>query len=138
MIRLALGVAAAMLAMTACSGTAAPTVPVIASGAVPTGLASAALTQLCTASGAGSLATIEGNLDSVGSTTDTSAVEAQLATLLTNLQQLQASGATTAARDAAVTSVQQLQTSIKDPATRQDAAKKAADALRAVGSALCK
>ncbi len=149
MKRLTVAIAGLLLVLAAC-GTAAPSVPgagsganahpsvAIPSGANPSALASAAIGQLCSKDGPAGLSTIAGELDKVGASTDTGPVEAKLGALLVGLQQLPVSGAATALRDAAGTAVLQLQTSIKDPAKRQDAAKKAAAALRVVESTVCK
>jgi len=146
MKRLTAAIGCLVFVLAAC-GTAAPSIPVIGSGlpsiAIPSGanpsaLASAALTQLCNKEGPASLSTIAGELDKVDANADTTAVEGQLAALLVGLQQLPVSDAAKPLRDAAGTAVLQLQTSIKDPAKRQDAAKKTAGALRVVEPVVCR
>ena len=147
MKRLTLAIAGLLIVLAGC-GTAAPSVPGVGSIAIPSvaipsganasALASAAVTQLCSKDGPAGLSTIAGELDKVDASTDTSAVEAKLGALLVGLQQLPVSGTATPLRDAAGTAILQLQTSIKDPAKRQDAAKKASAALRIVETAVCK
>jgi PIN domain nuclease of toxin-antitoxin system len=84
------------------------------------------------------MTTIAGQLTSVSSTSDTTAIEANLGTLLTHLQNAAVDATTQPIRDAAVASVTELQTAIKDPTTRQSAAQRAAQALGALSAAACK
>jgi hypothetical protein len=145
--RVAVAVAGLLFVLAGC-GTAAPSVPGVGSIAIPSvsipsganasALASAAVTQLCSTDSPAGLTTIAGELDKVAAGTDTSAVEAKLDALVVGLQQLPVSGTATPLRDAAGAAILQLQTSIKDPAKRQDAAKKASAALRIVRTAVCK
>jgi hypothetical protein len=143
MKRLSVALCALVLVLAGCIGTAigslVPSVPPVAlPSSIPSNLASVAVDALCTDSNPASLASIAGELDKVGADTDTTAIESKLGALVTGLQGMQVSDAAKPIRDAAVTAVIQLQTSIKDPAKRQDAAKKAADAIRAAKPAICK
>ena len=147
MKRIAVAIAGFLFIFAAC-GTAAPSVPGVGSIAIPSvaipsganasALASAAIGQLCSKDGPAGLSTIAGELDKVDANTDTTPIEAKLGALLVGLQQLPVSGTAAPLRDAAGTAVLQLQTSIKDSSKRQDAAKKAAGALRIVETAVCK
>jgi hypothetical protein len=145
MKRLLVAICALVFLLPACSGTATPSIPSLAipsiavpSVAIPSNLASAAIGQLCDVQSPASLSTIAADLDKVDPNTNTTDIESKLGTLVTALQGAQVTDTTKPARDAAVTAVTQLQTKIKDPATRQDAAKKAAEAIRALSTALCK
>lgn len=137
MKRLTVALSALVFMLAACAGTATSSLPPIPSGVTPSSLASAASDQLCSPSSPASLSTIAGQLDTVVANTDTTAIEANLATLLANLQSSTVNDTAKPARDAAVAAVTQLQTSIKDPAAREAAAKSAAQALRALATAIC-
>jgi hypothetical protein len=145
MKRLTVATGAVALFIAACSGTAstAPSLP--ASIAVPSNLASqamagasAAIDKLCNDKEPASLSNVAGDLEKVGTNTDTSDLEGRLGTLLTNLKQLQADPGTKPLGDSAATAITQAQSSLKDPKTRQDAAKRAAGSLRSVDVAVCK
>jgi hypothetical protein len=136
MSRRSLAILAPLLLLAACNSTTASLLPG-ASGVNPSALASAALGKLCTDADPASLASIAGQLDAVGTDTDTTAIEASLGTLLTSLQGATVSATVTPLRDAAVTAVTQAQTSIKDPGTKQQAARQTAVALRALETAAC-
>ena len=136
MSRRSLIIIAPLLLLAACNSATASLLPG-ASGVNPSAIASAALGTLCTDSDPASLSTIAGQLDTVDTTTDTTAIETSLATLVTSLKGAQVDAAKTPIRDAAVTAITQLQTSIKDPATRKEAATKAAVAIRALDTAAC-
>ena len=146
MKRLAVALSAFALFIAGCTGSAGTSGSPAVSIAVPSNLAShaiagasAAIDQLCDDQDPASLSMVAAELDKVdSSTTDTSDIETRLGTLKTNLQDAEMDTTATPLRDAASTAVTQLQTSIKDPKTRQDAAKKAAEALRAVDSQVCK
>ena len=137
MKRLSVALSALVFMLAACAGTATSSLPPIPSGVTPSSVASAAADQLCNAQNPASLSTIAGQLDTVVGTTDTTAIEASLGTLLANLQSSTVSDSAKPARDAAVAAVTQLQISIKDPAAREAAAKQAATALRALATAVC-
>jgi hypothetical protein len=138
MKRLPVTLAALVFLLAACAGTSSSTLPTLPTGVTPSTVASAASDQLCGSSSPTNLSTIAGQLDTVnGSTTDTTAIEANLGTLLTNLQSSTVSDTAKPARDAAVAAVTQLQTSIKDPSTKEAAAKQGATALRALSTAIC-
>jgi len=137
MKRLSVALPALVFMLAACTGTATSSLPPIPSGVTPSSVASAAADQLCNAQNPASLSTIAGQLDTVVGTTDTTAIEASLGTLLANLQSSTVSDSAKPARDAAVAAVTQLQISINDPAAREAAAKQAAQALRALATAIC-
>ena len=122
--------------LAACAGTSTSSLPTVASSAIPS-LASAAADALCDAQSPASLNGIAGQLDTVGPTADTTAIEANLATLLAQLQASNVNDQTKPARDAAVIAVTQLQTSIKDPSARQAAAKQGAASLRTAATSIC-
>ena len=137
MKRLYVALALVMFVLVGCAGTAVSSLPTIPSGANPSTLASAGLDELCTESRPASLATIAGQLDNVAADTDTTAIESNLGTLLANLQAANVELSAQPAKTAAIAAVTQLQTSIKDPAARQAAAKQAATALKALETAIC-
>ena len=142
MKRLPVALFAMAFLLAACAGTSTASLPAIPSVTVPSGaipsLASAAADALCDASSPTSLTSIAGQLDTVTSTSDTTTIEASLATLLASLQSADVSGLGAApARDAAVIAVTQLQTTIKDPNARQAAATSAAASLRTAATSLC-
>jgi hypothetical protein len=137
MKRPSVALSALVFVLAACAGTATSSLPPIPSGVTPSSIASAAADQLCNAQNPASLSTIAGQLDTVVGTTDTTAIESNLGPLLANLQSSTVSATAIPARDAAVAAVTQLQTSIKDPAAREAAAKQAAQALRALATAIC-
>jgi len=104
---------------------------------VPTGSAGqAARTQLCNDSDQSSLAGVASELDSID-TADPEALQAQLGTLLANLESLQLEPARQPLRDAAATAIQGLQGLLSDPGARGDAARLAARALRLVHTEIC-
>jgi hypothetical protein len=137
MKRLSVALPALVFMLAACTGAATSSLPPIPSGVTPSSVASAAADQLCNAQNPASLSTIAGQLDTVVGTTDTTAIQASLGTLLANLQSSTVSDSAKPARDAAVAAVTQLQISINDPAAREAAAKQAAQALRALATAIC-
>src|SRR5829696_8319720 len=104
---------------------------------VPTGSAGqAARAQLCTDSDPTSLAGVASQLDSID-TSDPAALQAQLGTLLSNLESLRLEPARQPLRDAAATAIQRLQGLLSDPDARTDAARLAARALRLVHTEIC-
>jgi hypothetical protein len=138
MNRRLLAPAALALLLAACNATSTATLLPAASAVLPSNLASATVDALCDPAGPASLSTISGQLATVSSTSDTTAIEANLGTLLTNLQNASVDATTQPIRAAAVTAVTELQTSIKDPTTRQSAAQRASQALGALSAATCK
>ncbi len=137
MKRLPVALSALVFLLAARAGTPTSSLPAIPSGVTPSSLASAASDQLCSSASPASLTTVAGQLDTVVANADTTAIEANLATLLANLQSSAVSDTAKPARDAAASAVTQLQISIKDPAAREAAAKSAAQALRALATAVC-
>jgi hypothetical protein len=100
-------------------------------------LAKAAHDQLCNPAGGGSLSKVATELDNLDPNADTAQLQATLGTLLLNLQQLEVDETAKPIRDAAGTAVLALQSSLKDPSKRGEAATKAAAALRAVETGVC-
>ena len=146
MKRLAVALSAFALFIAGCTGSAGTSGSPAVSIAVPSNLAShaiagasAAIDQLCDDQDPASLSMVAAELDKVdSSTTDTSAIEARLATLKTNLDNAEVGATATPLRQAAVTAVTQLRTAIKDPNTREQSAKAAADTLRKLDDTACK
>jgi hypothetical protein len=121
----------------ACGGGAPATSPGGggATGSPPIG--DAALEELC-GTGDASLTSIAGELDALDAQdTDTSALEASIGELMTNLEGLDAATGSTAARDAAVVALTQVQNTISDPAQREQLASQAAEALRTLETEIC-
>lgn len=124
------------------AGIFAATLAVAGCSAVPGGtpltspLADAALEELCGTDDA-SLASIATELGQVDETTDTTALSTSLGTAISNLQGLTVDASAQVARDAALAALQQVQSALADPATRAQVAAQAAGAVQTLDTQLC-
>jgi hypothetical protein len=129
------GIFAASLVVAACGGAAPGTSPG-AGGTPGAGGGDAALAELC-GTGDGSLSSITTELEQMDENTDATQLSTQMGTAMSNLENADVDEGATAARDAALTALQQLQAVINDPAARQQLSTQAAQAMRTLDSQIC-
>ena len=128
-------VACSCLLAAACSGAPGGSNP--ASLAIPSDAGQAALTQLCDSSSSTSIKGVADQLAAYNGSADTTQLASSLNSLAANLTALQVNAAQQAAKDVAITAVDQAQAALSDPTTAQQAASNAADALNSLASAVC-
>lgn len=95
-----------------------------------------ALVRLCDPSEATSLPAIANQLEQLRAS-DTTPLQAAMATMLGDLQTIDVDTSSQPVRDTTVTAVESLQQVIADPATRGPAAAQAAAALRSMRAEIC-
>jgi hypothetical protein len=130
---------AAAFVLAACSGTPGTGgSPRTGGGSPGTGGAAgdAALDALC-GTGDASLSSIATQLDALEDDADTTQLNASLGEAISNLEDAEVDANASAAKDAATVALTQLQGALSDPATREQLATQAAQALRTLDTQVC-